>query len=92
MNFQRQSNDSSLPINERYKYVKIGTWQNGNLTVDDNMIFWPNRAAQANVSIVESFCARPCGHGEIKVINFEDDCEVANDRQLCCLHPIFCAA
>ncbi len=64
MNYQRitQPNGSY-----HYEYVRIGGWDSGNLTMNDNKIFWPNAKRTSGASIVESVCSSPCGKGHVKV-------------------------
>ena len=40
----------------------------GNLTMDDNRIFWPNSAVKLGAPMVESVCSRPCPKGQVKVL------------------------
>ena len=40
----------------------------GNLTVDDNRIFWPNKGVKLGAAMVESVCSKPCPKGEVKVL------------------------
>jgi len=53
--------------NYTYKYTRIGGWIDGNLTINDKMIFWPNPGAHFNAPAVQSFCSDPCPRGHIKV-------------------------
>uniref|UniRef100_A0A8C5E2Z6 Metabotropic glutamate receptor 5 n=1 Tax=Gouania willdenowi TaxID=441366 RepID=A0A8C5E2Z6_GOUWI len=56
MNFQR------MEPSRVYDYINIGSWHEGLLTIDDEML-------QMNRSdMVRSFCSEPCSKGEIKVI------------------------
>lgn len=44
-----------------YDYINVGSWHEGVLSIDDNML-------QMNRSeMVRSVCSEPCSKGEIKV-------------------------
>ena len=73
MNFQRVPGADG---NHSYQYVRIGGWDNGNLTMDDHKILWPVKALSA-APLVESVCSRPCPKGQIKVSN---SISVGDDR------------
>ena len=66
MNYQKYW--SAKDGNYTYKYTQIGGWVDGNLTIKDMMIFWPNPGAQFNAPPVQSFCSEPCPRGHIKVV------------------------
>lgn len=55
-----------------YKYVRIGGWDSGNLTIDEAKISWPALATKSNMPLVESVCSKPCPKGQIKVV-FPDE-------------------
>ena len=64
MNFQKiKRPDGEI----RYGYVRVGGWDNGNLTMEDSKIFWPNRDQSIGAPMVESVCSRPCPKGQVKV-------------------------
>jgi len=67
MNYQKYR--SSGDANYSYKYTRIGGWIDGNLTINDSMLFWPNPGAQFNAPPVQSFCSEPCPRGYVKVCN-----------------------
>ncbi|KAK7907782.1 hypothetical protein WMY93_016394 [Mugilogobius chulae] len=46
----------------RYDYLKVGSWHEGVLSVDDNKL-WMNSS-----DMVRSVCSEPCSKGQIKVI------------------------
>ncbi|XP_033847009.1 metabotropic glutamate receptor 1 isoform X1 [Periophthalmus magnuspinnatus] len=46
----------------RYDYLKVGSWHEGILSVDDNKL-WMNSS-----EMVRSVCSEPCSKGQIKVI------------------------
>lgn len=46
-----------------YDYINIGSWHEGILSLDEEMI-WMNRS-----DMVRSVCSEPCSKGEIKVRN-----------------------
>ena len=65
MNFQRMETDNGSYY---YKYVAIGSWDSGNLTmVDDERIYWPSRTAVPESDPLESVCSKPCDKGKVKV-------------------------
>lgn len=46
--------------NNHYDYINVGSWHEGLLTIDDNMM-------QMNLSeMVRSVCSEPCSRGQIK--------------------------
>ncbi|KAF3849894.1 hypothetical protein F7725_019613 [Dissostichus mawsoni] len=47
---------------EHYDYLKVGSWHEGIITIDDDKL-WMNRS-----DIVRSVCSEPCSKGQIKVI------------------------
>ena len=51
-----------------YGYRRIGGWDNGQLTMDDD-VFWPGNARGYTYArgSIESVCSKPCPFGEIKV-------------------------
>ena len=53
--------------NYAYKYTRVGGWIEGNLTINERMIFWPNPTSRFNASPVQSFCSEPCPRGHVKV-------------------------
>ncbi|XP_033001989.1 metabotropic glutamate receptor 5 isoform X2 [Lacerta agilis] len=55
MNFKKMGKDY-------FDYINVGSWDNGELKMDDNEIW-----AQKN-SAIRSVCSEPCEKGEIKVI------------------------
>ena len=63
MNFQKITTENGTV----YEYVRIGGWKNGNLTMEDSKIFWPNLQAEHGAPPVESICSEPCPGGEVKV-------------------------
>ena len=63
MNFQKTLSPNGTFT---YEYVRIGGWDNGNLTMEDN-IFWPNKKAIPGGEMIESVCSKPCPRGQIKV-------------------------
>ena len=65
MNYQKYCSPSGT--NCSYKYTRIGGWIDGNLTISDKMMFWPNPGAQLNAPPVQSFCSDPCPPGSVKV-------------------------
>lgn len=46
----------------RYDYINVGSWDNGELKMDDDEI-WSKKS-----SVIRSVCSEPCEKGEIKVI------------------------
>ena len=64
MNFQRVPTTNG---SFEYEYVRIGGWDNGNLSMNSGKIFWPNKLAESGAPVVESVCSKPCPRGEIKV-------------------------
>ena len=64
MNFQKiVSPNGSV----HYDYVRVGSWDSGNLTMEDNRIFWPNRRGAVGANAVESVCSKQCPKGQVKV-------------------------
>ncbi|XP_007427539.1 metabotropic glutamate receptor 5 [Python bivittatus] len=55
MNFKKMGKD-------RYDYINVGSWDNGELKMDDGEI-WSKKS-----SVIRSVCSEPCEKGEIKVI------------------------
>jgi len=66
MNYQKYR--SKKDGNYTYGYTRIGGWADGNLTINDKMIFWPNHGAEFDAPPVQSFCSDPCPPGYIKVV------------------------
>ncbi|XP_053312534.1 metabotropic glutamate receptor 5 isoform X2 [Spea bombifrons] len=55
MNFKKMGKDY-------FDYINVGSWDNGELKMDDDEI-WSNKNA-----VIRSVCSEPCAKGEIKVI------------------------
>ena len=51
-----------------YRYVKVGSWDSFNLSMEDSDIYWPS-PGQLRGKLVESVCSRPCPKGQVKVCN-----------------------
>lgn len=62
-----------------YDYINIGSWHEGMLSIDDDMI-------QMNRSdMVRSVCSEPCSKGEIKVkLGSCTSCDQPSLLHLCC--------
>ena len=65
MNFRPET---TLNGSKVYGYRRIGGWDRGQLTMDDD-IFWPGnqRGYVYSSGAIKSVCSEPCPHGEIKV-------------------------
>jgi len=50
--------------NVSYKYVVVGSWETGHLTIDDDNIYWPRTGKGKPMS---SVCSEPCKKGFVKV-------------------------
>lgn len=61
MNFQKIKDEAG---NVTYKYVSVGRWETGLLSMNDSIIYWPSSGFG---STVESVCSDPCAKGSIKV-------------------------
>ncbi|XP_043850237.1 metabotropic glutamate receptor 5 isoform X1 [Dromiciops gliroides] len=55
MNFKEMGNNY-------FDYINVGSWDNGELKMDDDEV-WPKKSA-----IIKSVCSDPCEKGQIKVI------------------------
>ncbi|XP_072472895.1 metabotropic glutamate receptor 5 isoform X1 [Notamacropus eugenii] len=55
MNFKEMGNNY-------FDYINVGSWDNGELKMDDDEV-WPKKSA-----IIRSVCSDPCEKGQIKVI------------------------
>ncbi|XP_041438651.1 metabotropic glutamate receptor 5 isoform X1 [Xenopus laevis] len=55
MNFKKMAKDY-------YDYINVGSWDNGELKMDDDEI-WSNKNL-----VIRSVCSEPCAKGQIKVI------------------------
>lgn len=64
MNFQRFEGEGDE--NATYAYVKVGSWNNGVLVMNDTNIYWPG-IGRYPTRIVESVCSKPCKKGYVKV-------------------------
>uniref|UniRef100_A0A3P9IYF1 Metabotropic glutamate receptor 1 n=1 Tax=Oryzias latipes TaxID=8090 RepID=A0A3P9IYF1_ORYLA len=49
-------------VEDRYDYLKVGSWHEGILSIDDSKL-WINSS-----DMVRSVCSEPCSKGQIKVI------------------------
>ncbi|XP_014784677.1 metabotropic glutamate receptor 5 [Octopus bimaculoides] len=63
MNFQQFESDGEE--NATYAYVKVGSWNNGRLEMNDSNIFWPS-VGRGITKVIESVCSKPCQKGFIK--------------------------
>lgn len=63
MNFQRFEGEGDE--NATYAYVKVGSWNNGVLVMNDTNIYWPG-IGRYPTRIVESVCSKPCKKGYVK--------------------------
>ncbi|GAB1606994.1 metabotropic glutamate receptor 1-like [Argonauta hians] len=63
MNFQEFEGEGDE--NATYAYVKVGSWSNGRLEMNDSNIFWPS-VGRGISKVVESVCSKPCQKGYIK--------------------------
>ena len=49
-----------------YDYVTIGQWMSGNIQLNEQSIFWPNRGKNV-LGQFRSVCSEPCRSGFVKV-------------------------
>ena len=59
-------------INNNYKYVPIGSWRSGNLTLKTSDLIWGGKSP--NNMIPASVCSLPCAHGHIRKKREGDEC------------------
>ena len=64
MNYQPVTtlNDSYI-----YDYVQVGSWDQGNITIFPDQVFFPGQKFRSGPSTVNSICSEPCPPGEVKV-------------------------
>lgn len=68
MNLQSVSDEGD----GRYDYLKVGSWHEGVLSIDDYKL-WLNSS-----EMVRSVCSEPCSKGQIKVC----ECTASSDQTL----------
>lgn len=61
MNFQKIKDEAG---NVTYKYVRVGSWETGQLSMNESLIYWPSSGFGSEV---ESVCSDPCTKGSVKV-------------------------
>lgn len=61
MNFQKIKDETG---NVTYKYVRVGSWETGQLSINESIIYWPSSGFGSEV---ESVCSDPCTKGSVKV-------------------------
>ncbi|XP_030855903.1 metabotropic glutamate receptor 7 [Strongylocentrotus purpuratus] len=59
-------------IKNNYKYVPIGSWRSGNLTLKTSDLRWGEKSP--NNMIPASVCSLPCAHGHIRKKREGDEC------------------
>ena len=50
-----------------YDYVAVGGWDQGNITIYTEKVFFPGQQFGSGPSTVKSVCSEPCPSGQVKV-------------------------
>ena len=64
LNFQRFTDKYG---NSTYEYARVGTWDTGELSMNDVDVYWPTSGRSR---LIRSVCSEPCDKGQIKVRGF----------------------
>lgn len=92
MNFQKIKDEMG---NVTYKYVRVGSWETGQLSINESIIYWPSSGFGSEV---ESVCSDPCTKGSVKKLDDQTKCcwtcipckenEIMMDSNTCKACPI----
>ncbi|XP_061169188.1 metabotropic glutamate receptor 5-like [Saccostrea echinata] len=68
MNFQKIKDETG---NVTYKYLRVGRWETGQLSMNESIIYWPS-SGFGNPEA--SVCSDPCAKGSIKKLDEQTKC------------------